>query len=106
MLKEIASYECDKGKAYLVKGMNSFFVLMGKCVRKGVYRCKTFSTKNYELALDKYKGYIEILNGRNPLYKCVFYSKSRSCKPNNCPKKLGGSDYWAIFREVCLFRTR
>lgn len=107
MLKKIFSYENKLGNVYLLKEIKCFSVLMEKRICAGNYRCKTFSTEDYEIAIDKYKEYIEILNGRKPVCMCVSNpNRRRRCTAKNCPKRLGGADYWRLFRESCLFRTR
>ncbi len=107
MLKKIVSYENKNGNVYLFKETKGFSVLMEKRICPGNFRCKAFSTENYEIAIDKYKECIELLNGRNPVCQCVSNpNRRRRCTAKNCPKKLGGEDYWRIFRESCLYRTR
>lgn len=107
MLKEILYYEDYNGDVSLLKEDKSFSVIMKRFISAGTFRCKIFSSKDYDIALDKYNDYIEALNGRKPVRICVYNpNRRRSCNAKNCPKKLGGEDYWRLFREACLFRTR
>ena len=107
MLQKIGSYGNKMGNVYLFKETNVFSVLMEKVICAGHFRCKAFTTENYEIAIDKYKECIELLNGRKPVCMCVSNpNRRRRCTNNNCPKKLGGEDYWILFREACLYRTK
>lgn len=107
MLKEILCYEDYNGDVTLLKEEDCYSVVMKKFISAGTFRCKIFSSKDYDVALDKYNDYIEELNGRKPVRVCVSNpNRRRRCNAKNCPKKLGGEDYWRLFREACLFRTR
>ena len=72
MLQKIGSYENKMGNVYLFKETNGFSVLMEKVICAGHFRCKAFATENYEIAIDKYKECIELLNGpQTCMYVCV-----------------------------------
>ncbi len=108
-LAEITRYACDTGDITLMRDGAQYSVLQrkyspehGVCVSK----CRVYNFIDYELALDKYKDLIEILNGRRPINMCTCKSRRQKCSAKNCPTKLGGPAFWQMFRDACLYKSR
>lgn len=105
-MKQKFYYSCRAGEVFLYEDGKVFSVLMKKYTTSGNYKCKTFSTDNYNIGVDKYKYFIGELKGNPPARKCDFRARVCKCSPEKCPKKIGGVAYWELFRDACLYRTR
>lgn len=103
-------YKNDKGEALLLKNEDGSFCVLCRSVLPMHIGCDRFKFWNYtdfDDAVAKYMDCVDALNGKPVRCKCSFYSKNICrCKAKQCPKKLGGEDYWRLFREACLYRTR
>ncbi len=98
----ISSYKNYKGETILVRNENGSF---GVFIRNGPAKC--WEDKDFDSAVDRYKECIDSLNEKIAPRKCSFNPKNVCmCKAKHCPKKLGGEDYWRLFREACLYRTK
>lgn len=107
MFRQKFYYYSRGGEVFFYEDGNAFSVLMKQYIGDGTFHCKVFTTPDYEVAVDKYKGYMEILNGDTPARVCVSNpNRRRKCSAENCPKKLGGSAFWQLFRDSCLYRTK
>ncbi len=105
MLNLHAQYLTDKGSVYIIKDFSGFSVLLQENVAPGSYHCLIKSFIDLENAIDAYKAGIDKLNGRQSPRVCgIRPNRHMKCLAKNCPKRLGGPDYWRLFRESCMYR--
>lgn len=107
----ISSYNNDLAEVVLFKNEDGSFCVLRRTrcsmARLDLYKFKVWNYTDLDFASAKYTDCIDLLNGKPARCNCCFYPKNiRRCKAKQCPKKLGGEDYWRLFREACLFRTR
>ena len=107
----ISSYNNNSVEIVLFKNEDASFCVLRRITHNmgssNFYKFKSWNYTDFDFAVAKYTDCIDIANGKPARCNCCFYSKNiRRCKAKQCPKKLGGEDYWRIFRESCLYRTR
>lgn len=102
MINIISHYKKNNSEVLLVQeGKDSFKVFVKYALElKSSARYKNYN--NLDDAKYKYEEYVNSINTGI----CVFENYSRLCKADNCPKTLGGEDYWRLFHETCLYKTR
>ncbi len=108
----ISSYNNDSAEIVLFKNEDGSFCVLRRTIHhisvvNTFYKFKSWNYTDLDFASAKYTDCVDVANGKPARCNCCFYSKNiRRCKAKHCPKKLGGEDYWRLFREACLFRTR
>lgn len=107
-MKTLAEYSTDKGKAWLVQGEKYFGVVCRIQTGPGSWRIRERGLLTHEGALEIFAEFQAELDGRSYVkQKCKYSAKrTRPCNSHNCPAKLGGADYWAIFSNSCCYKTR
>lgn len=106
MLKLHVRYCNENGDVAIYRDASTFSVFRQTVTGAGTYRCRVRSFHDLELAIDEYHAQIDVLNGVLPARKCAFYARRHNCSAKNCPKSIGGADFWTILRESCPHRTR
>lgn len=107
-MKILAEYSTERGDAWLVQGETCFGVACRIKMGPGSWRIREFGRMTQEEAIAKFEQFQAELDCRQySAPRCKYYpSRSRLCKSGNCPAKLGGKDYWAIFSNSCAYKSR
>lgn len=93
---------------YFQREGNRFIIRAQKYISPGVWRCRVYSTCNYDNALEFLEYMVTLAKGGKPSRNCAFAGENNkcSCRAKNCPAELGAAAYWQIFHRSCPYRAR
>ena len=107
MEKVLATHETNMGAVYLYANGGGYIVWTVTNLMPGYAGHSQTGMLPYDIALARYEDAVRRLNGVSVPCACRFVSDNmRRCRPENCPRQLGGRAFWMIFGPSCNYRIR